>query len=171
MTAPEDIPMFVPHDSEPGEPGRVTRADVVRAARDWIGTPYIHQHRAKRHGVDCVGLVIGVARELGLVAPDFDVTGYAATPDGTTMLATCDTYMRRVPMDALQPGQVLVYVLHPKLGPQHMGIVGDYEIGGLSLIQALGKTNGKGEVVESNITRQPRKGWKPVQAYALPGVV
>ena len=40
--------------------------------------------------------------------------------------------------------------------------------GGLSLIQALGTADGKGSVVEWRITK--RKGWEPVQAYALPGV-
>lgn len=166
----DDIPEFAPLDSMLGDPNHVTRADVVAEARTWIGTPYIHQHRAKRHGVDCVGLVVGVARDLGLVAPDFDITGYGPTPDGKSMLAICDRHMQRIPMDTLKPGHVLVYQFRPELGPQHMGIVGDYLYGGLSLIQALGKADNKGEVVEWNIAR-PRKGWKPVQAYALPGVV
>jgi cell wall-associated NlpC family hydrolase len=165
-----DLPMYAPLDSQPGSPGHVTRADVVKAARSWLGTPYIHQHRAKGHGVDCVGLVIGVARELGIVAPDFDVNAYERTPDGSTMIAQCDRFMDRLHMDSVLPGNVLVYEFDRRLGPQHMGIVGDYYDGGLSLIQALGKTNGKGEVVEWNIGR-PRRGWAPVQAYALRGVV
>jgi len=166
----QDLPMYAPLDSQPGAPGKVTRADVVATARSWLGTPYVHQHRTKGHGVDCVGLIIGVARELALVAPDFDVNGYERAPDGSTMLAQCDLFMDRIFMDQLRPGHVLVYEFDRRLGPQHLGIVGDYFDGGLSLIQALGKTNGKGEVVEWNIGR-PRKGWAPVQAYALRGVV
>ena len=41
-----------------------TGLDVVRMARTWLGTPYHHQGRVKGAGVDCGGLVIGVARFL-----------------------------------------------------------------------------------------------------------
>jgi hypothetical protein len=66
-----------------------TRAQVATQARAWIGTPFAHQHRARGVGVDCVGLVIGVARELGLVPSCFDVTGYGSVPDGVALPAQC----------------------------------------------------------------------------------
>ena len=53
-----------------------TRSDrIVSAARRWIGTPF--HHRASVHGVgcDCLGLVIGVWREVG--GPAVDVPVYA----------------------------------------------------------------------------------------------
>lgn len=168
MTDGDDLPMYAPLNSKRGELGKVTRADVVAEGRALIGVPYVHQGRSL-HGLDCVGLPILVCRNLGLIAPDFDVNGYQQTPDGKTMLEICDRYMVRIPMHLLQPGDVLVYSLHRKLGPQHMGIVGDYMHGGLSLIQALGTTDGKGRVVEWSIA-SPRKGWMPVQAYKIPGV-
>jgi len=37
---------------------------VVARARGWIGTPYHHQQSAKNIGVDCLGLVRGVWREV-----------------------------------------------------------------------------------------------------------
>ena len=40
------------------------RADVVRIARGWIGTPYHHQASRIGVGTDCLGLVRGVFREL-----------------------------------------------------------------------------------------------------------
>lgn len=169
MTADDELPLWAPIDSQRGVLPRVTRKDVVVEARSWLGTPYVHQHRAKGHGVDCAGLVIGVARALGIVEPDFDINGYGQTPDGKTLLAICDRFMRRVYPSQLQPGDVLVYEFHPSLGPQHMGILGDYMHGGFSLIQALGTTDGRGEVVEWNLDRA-RKGWKPVQGYVLPGI-
>ncbi|WP_420012094.1 NlpC/P60 family protein [Tateyamaria sp.] len=33
---------------------------IIREARDWIGTPYVHQMNAKAAGCDCLGLVRGV---------------------------------------------------------------------------------------------------------------
>lgn len=167
MSESSDLPLWAPLDSAcSADASKVTRADVVAEARTWLDTPFVHQHRAKGIGVDCAGLVIGVSRELGLVAKDFDVTAYPTTPDGTTLLAICDRFMTRVPMNLLRPGNVLVIQFQTK--PQHLGIVGDYLYGGLSLIQAQGAGNG-GRVTEWRL--EERKGWKHVQAYALRGVV
>jgi NlpC/P60 family putative phage cell wall peptidase len=40
----------------------LTRAQIVVATRDWIGTPYQHQASLKGVGCDCLGLVRGVWR-------------------------------------------------------------------------------------------------------------
>jgi cell wall-associated NlpC family hydrolase len=58
-----------------------TPGDVIREARGWKGTPFHHQGRV-RAGIDCVGLVIVVARALRLVAPDFDFAAYGRCPTG-----------------------------------------------------------------------------------------
>jgi cell wall-associated NlpC family hydrolase len=50
----------------------------VQAARAWVGTPFVHQGRAKGVGADCGGLVVGAAREAGLCVQD--VTGYGREP-------------------------------------------------------------------------------------------
>lgn len=162
----DDLPVFAPMDSGFGESGLVTRADVVSEARSWLGTSYVHQHRAKGVAVDCAGLVIGVMRELHLCAPDFDVTAYPRRPDGKTLLLLCDRFMRRIHTQDLRPGNVLVLAFRAE--PQHLGIVGDYLYGGLSLIHALGTTDGKGSVVEWALTQ--RKGFRAVQAYSIIGV-
>lgn len=39
---------------------------IVAEARSWIGTPFAHQGRKKGQGVDCLGLLIGVAAALRL---------------------------------------------------------------------------------------------------------
>jgi NlpC/P60 family putative phage cell wall peptidase len=45
-----------------------TREEIVAVARGWIGTPYRHQAALKGVGCDCLGLLIGVWRELGGIA-------------------------------------------------------------------------------------------------------
>lgn len=140
----------------------VERAAVVAEARSWIGTPWVHQHRAKGVAVDCAGLVIGVARALGLLPAGFDVTGYGRHPDGS-LIAVCDQHMRRIHGNDLQPGDVLVVAIEKD--PQHMGIVGDYRHGGLSLIHAASKA---GQVVESRLLFV--RNFRFRGAYALPGV-
>ncbi|MCL3883719.1 peptidase [Marivita sp. GX14005] len=37
---------------------------VVKAARGWIGTPYVHQASLRGVGADCLGLIRGIWREL-----------------------------------------------------------------------------------------------------------
>ena len=61
----------------PAEP--VTGEAVVAQARTWLGTPWRHQGRSPR-GVDCAGLVVLVARALGLA--DHDVAGYGRHSSG-----------------------------------------------------------------------------------------
>jgi cell wall-associated NlpC family hydrolase len=139
----------------------MTRADVVSEARDWLQTPWRHQQRHKGVAVDCVGLVIGVCRSLGLVATDFDVNGYSRRPDGT-LLAQCAQLMRPIRRDDMQAGDVLVVATDSE--PAHMGILADYRHGGLSLIHAA---NGIG-VVEHRLMFARNLKFKG--AYALPGI-
>ena len=140
-----------------------SRADVVVAARTWTDTPFHHQARLKGVGVDCVGLVIGVARELGLIAPDFDVVGYPRVPDGTSLMALAATHMTPIDRAAMQPGDVVVVSFDRD--PQHLGILGDYRHGGLSIIHAAGLT---GRVIETRLMFS--KQMKYVAAFALPGI-
>lgn len=143
-----------------------TRAQVVQAARSWLGTPYHHQARLKGVGVDCVGLVIGVGRELGMCASDFDVEPYARTPDGSSLMHQAGGLMRRLPLGAtLQPGQVLVVALGGE--PQHLGILGDYRHGGLSIIHAA-STAQPGRVIETRLMFS--RTMRFVAAFELPGV-
>lgn len=140
-----------------------SRADVVAAARQWADTPFHHQARLKGVGVDCVGLVIGVARELGLIAPDFDVVGYPRVPDGTSLMALAATHMQAIERNSMQPGDVVVVSFDRD--PQHLGILGDYRHGGLSIIHAAGLT---GRVIETRLMFTEQM--KFVAAFALPWV-
>lgn len=42
------------------------RRRIVAEARSWQGTPFLEQASVKGRGCDCKGLVVGVAREIGL---------------------------------------------------------------------------------------------------------
>lgn len=58
----------------------ITPADVVASARSWVGTQYRHQGRGKT-GVDCIGLLVVVARELDLFEPEtFIPANYSRRP-------------------------------------------------------------------------------------------
>ena len=44
----------------------LNRAQIISKAREYVGTPVIHQGRVKGVGIDCVGLIVCVAKELGI---------------------------------------------------------------------------------------------------------
>jgi NlpC/P60 family putative phage cell wall peptidase len=46
---------------------KLTRDGIVTEARTWLGTPFMHQQSMRGIGVDCVGLILGVGRDLGLL--------------------------------------------------------------------------------------------------------
>ena len=141
----------------------MNRQDVVTAAREWIDTPFHHQARLKGVGVDCVGLVIGVARELALVPPDFDITAYPRVPDGKSLMSTAALHMTRIDFAQAESGDVIVVSFDKD--PQHFGILGDYRHGGLSIIHAAGKT---GRVIETRLMFSSAMTF--VAAFALPRI-
>jgi cell wall-associated NlpC family hydrolase len=119
----------------------------------------------KGSAVDCIGLVIGVARELGLVALDFDKNGYNRIPDGVTLKAGCDAHMDRVALQDLACGHVLLMCFESQ--PQHMAIVGKIYDGSLTMIHAYSHARPP-RVVEHRLAPVWRA--RIVQAYAISGV-
>lgn len=92
---------------------------IVRIARGWIGTPYHHGGRLKGVGVDCAGLPIGVARELGAVVRE-DLNYSASSDNLERMLAGVSLYCRQKPVEALRAGDILVFRSRTMLN--HMAI-------------------------------------------------
>jgi cell wall-associated NlpC family hydrolase len=140
-----------------------TRADIVAEARSYIGTPFHHQGRLKGVGVDCAGLPLCIARTFGLVEADFDVQGYPRQADGVSLLGWCDETMQRIGRSDMQRGDVVVVAYDEH--PQHLGILGDYLHGGLSIIHSSSVAK---RVIETRLmfTRSMRF----QAAYVLPGV-
>lgn len=107
---------------------------VADAARRYIGTPYHHQARVIGKGIDCLGLLICVSRDLGWVAADYNVTGYRRLPDGHSLLRHLREHFPEVSESDLRPGDFVCVAFDKH--PHHVGVVGDYHLGGLSLIHA-----------------------------------
>lgn len=53
------------------------RDTVVRAAREWIGTPYHHRARVKGAGCDCLMLIVEAFTVAGLLPRDLVVPDYS----------------------------------------------------------------------------------------------
>lgn len=138
----------------------VTPVQVVAATRAYLGVRWHHQGRG-RAGMDCAGLVVCVAHDLGL--SEFDTRDYGRVPNGDTMRQVLREHCIELPANALAPG--LVVLMRFDADPQHMGIVADYVHGGFSIVHALAQQR---RVVEHRLDQL----WlnRIVALYALPGV-
>ena len=143
----------------------VTREDAVRVGRTYIGTPFQHMGRVPGVGLDCAGVLVCVARELKLVAPDFDTLTYSAVPDGSSMLKWCSEYMTPIPRANMRPGDVVLLITDES--PQHLGLLGDYRYGGLSIIHAAALARPP-RVIETRLMFSRVQRF--VSAFALPGI-
>lgn len=139
------------------------RANIITAARRHIGTPWMHQGRAPGIGLDCLGLAIVVARELGFVAADFDVNGYDRVPDGVSLPAGLAAHLVQVPQSSMAPGDVVAVAFDAD--PQHVGIVVPYRHSGLAMVHAASRT---GKVEETRLMFS--NAMRFTGAYQFPGV-
>ena len=101
------------------------RADIVKAARGWLGTPYQHQASRRGAGVDCLGLVRGVWRELVGAEPE-PVPPYtpdwADLSDGDTLLEAGRIWLREIPVGAASAGDVLMFRMGAGFAAKHCAI-------------------------------------------------
>lgn len=126
------------------------RSDIIREARQWVGTPYHHQSYIKYVGCDCVGLIVGAGRNSGVL----DITdkeiqsfaGYGRVPNTDRMRF----HMRRflVETDDPQVGDIAWIEWISGL-PMHLAILSEYN-GRQTIIHSF---RDAGKVVEHTLSR------------------
>lgn len=112
----------------------ISTYQVIECARTFLGTPFRDRGRAKGRGLDCVGLPLMVAGELGIKDTEGQpihgqlYTAYSPQPINNIVLDLCAKHLVRVSLQDKQTGDILVMkVPH---APCHVGIY-------------LGKVNGE----------------------------
>lgn len=133
-------------------------ADVVAAARAYLGVPFRHQGRTPPLVLDCAGLFVMVCRDLGL--PVIDEQGYGRNPY-RGLLEQCierQPFLRRIPREEMGEGDVLL--MRFDCAPQHIAIHA-----GQSMIHAYEQI---GRVVEHRLAGAWRA--RIVHAYRFEGV-
>jgi hypothetical protein len=93
-------------------------SDIVDQAKTWIGVRFRHCGRS-RTGVDCAGLVIKVAHEMGFTT--FDTREYARRPNIRAFLKHFKDHMDPVPKGEMRSGDVLL--TREIRFPAHCGIL------------------------------------------------
>ena len=104
------------------------RDDVVRAARQWIGTPYLHQASLKGVGCDCIGLVRGLWREL--IGPEPEPMrpyspDWAEAGGDETLIALGETHFVAADPQAWKAGDLLVFRFRDNAVAKHVGVATD----------------------------------------------
>lgn len=97
---------------------RLTASSIIAAAESYLGTRWHHQGRS-RAGVDCIGLLVCVARDLGMTVNDS--TGYSRQPDGRQLRAAVEAHLVQVAEP--QPADVLLMRFERE--PQHVALMAD----------------------------------------------
>jgi cell wall-associated NlpC family hydrolase len=93
-------------------------SEIADAARKYIGVPFVHQGRSSE-GLDCVGLLVQVAKDLGYEVQDF--TAYSLRPRAVQLMELIGNSCDRVD-GAPQPGDILVFAMIGPSWPQHAAI-------------------------------------------------
>lgn len=94
--------------------------DILSAARQCIGTPFRHQGRLVGFGLDCAGVAIHVARQIG--AGHLDVTGYGRSPSNGLLEKSLDSQpcLERVALSCRSAGDLLL--MRFASDPQHIAV-------------------------------------------------
>lgn len=98
---------------------------IVRLARSWIGTPYVHQASAKAAGCDCLGLIRGLWREMYGQEPQ-KAPAYTmdwSEPQGREALwQAAARHLVEQPDGCAMPGDVLLFRMRQGAVAKHVGI-------------------------------------------------
>lgn len=152
--------------------------NIVLTAREWLGTPYHFQARGPKGnegGTDCVGLLIGVAKDLGLIEGDYDPTGYKWETDGIQLnkelarWADCIAFdnepeeLRTQWADLIEEGDILVFRI---IGlPQHTAFASKIQYGEEWHWGMIHAYNPSGSVIEHRLDERWMK--RLVQIWRL----
>ena len=101
----------------------ISRNQILEEARSYVGTPYHHQGRLKGVGLDCSGLIVCVAKSLGLF--ESTIVNYSKRQEYFTniLMVEIKKYMIEIDVDDACPGDVLVFWMNARTKtPAHLAI-------------------------------------------------
>lgn len=127
---------------------------LVEQARTYIGTPWRHRGRNRR-GIDCGGLIVCVYADLGVKLPDIERYGREPHKDGL-MRAVRAAFGEPVACPSIGDVVVMTSAAYGAKEPHHMGIIGDHQHHGLSLIHSDGE-HGVSRVIEVGLSETYRR--------------
>lgn len=102
--------------------------DVVALARDWIGTPYVHQASAKGAGTDCLGLLRGLWREMfgsePAIIPPYS-RDWSEPRRDEVLWRAARQYLKEKTFNNLAAGDVLLFRMRDGSVAKHLGVAAE----------------------------------------------
>ena len=98
------------------------RAVISSTVKTYIGTRYKHQGRLKGIGLDCLGVVVELMKELGIYESG-DVSNYSNIPDGRELYEACKKWLVEKNINEMKEGDVLLMRFDEE--PQHLAVLVD----------------------------------------------
>ena len=110
-----------------GERDLIVADRVVAAAQAWIGTPYRHQASLVGVGCDCLGLVRGIWRDLyghePELPPPYQPDWAERCGEDRLRQAALRHFGTELAVEAMRPGDLLLFRWRPDLPAKHAGIL------------------------------------------------
>lgn len=131
------------------------REQIVLKAREWLETPYHHHQKTKGVGVDCLGLVAGIALELGIAGAYNEESfkpfrGYSRNPNPRKMGEGMNAFL--IPVSSPKIGDIAWIETRERI-PSHLGI----KVSENSIIHACAFA---GKVIEAPLPGRPHTWWR-----------
>ncbi len=123
----------------------MSRVKLLSAVKACLGTPFCHQGRTPKVGLDCIGLVVVGLKAAGVSVQD--KLDYGVRPDGKSLVASLVKH-KAYKVTEVQQGDVLVIRYDNQ--PQHVAVA----ISSDELIHSFAPA---GRVVQSQISSYWRK--------------
>jgi len=108
----------------------ISRDEIVDIAREWIGTPYVHQMSTMNAGADCLGLVRGIWRALyqfepelpPAYTPDWNEKNWNQSTGKDVLFEAAQRHLVERSDASIEPGDILIFRVQ-RFGPtKHCGI-------------------------------------------------
>lgn len=140
------------------------RIDIIQSARKYMDVPFIEQGRDMR-GLDCIGLIILVAKEFKIT--DLDFLGYGDNPEHYHLEEELDKYLIRLPDDAeKKPADIML--MRFKSQPQHVALVSRVHKKGMFILHARRDHGVSEHLFDHRMITQT--GCTVVATYRIPGI-
>ncbi|MEL6102809.1 MAG: NlpC/P60 family protein [Pseudomonadota bacterium] len=105
----------------------MSRPEIVAEARNWIGTPYVHQMSVMGAGTDCLGLIRGIWRAVLGAEPELP-PAYSrdwSEPSGDEALwRAAQRHLLVCDAGAPDPGDVVLFRMKSGAVAKHLGVIG-----------------------------------------------
>jgi hypothetical protein len=117
----------------------IDRHAILTTLATLIGVPFCHQGRTRSAGLDCLGVIMFVAKEHGI--PLEDMHGYPAATDGMLLRQECQRQLVEIPMAEAVPADVVQWAEPTPFGgkprpPCNLALLG-WENGHVTMIHAM----------------------------------